>query len=154
MHCWTSLSSLHLPMNSSMPSETNTMFIAIWGWKGFSGVSQWCWVSSMTVREVFAPLQCFQQVFHLLQSWSMFCQSPISEFWDHNLFTLYVECFFLNSMSAVLTLESIHCAGILHGDICLKNILVSDARVTVIDFRHATTKKPRIKNLDSFVTFL
>ena len=58
------------------------------------GVSRRCWVSSMTAREVLAPLRCSIQVFHSLQSRSAFCQSPIGEFRDHNLFTLYAECFF------------------------------------------------------------
>ena len=36
------------------------------------------------------------------------------------------------------TLESIHNAGILHGDIRPENILIDDLGVTIIDFGHAT----------------
>jgi len=55
---------------------------------------------------------------------------PVSDWWvsGHNLFNLNTECFFSNSKSALLTLESIHRAGVLHGDIRPENILVSDAR--------------------------
>jgi len=35
------------------------------------------------------------------------------------------------------TLESIHRAGILHGDIRPENILVSDSGVTIVDFSHS-----------------
>jgi len=42
-----------------------------------------------------------------------------------------------NSRSALSTLESIHRAGILHGDIRWENILVSDSGVTIIDFSHS-----------------
>ena len=53
-------------------------------------------------------------------------------------------------MSAVLTLESIRRAGVLHGDIRLENILVSDAGVTIIDFGHSRLcddKKAKDKEL-------
>jgi len=36
------------------------------------------------------------------------------------------------------TLESIHNAGILHGDIRPENILIDDLGVTIIDFGHGT----------------
>ncbi|KIL58786.1 hypothetical protein M378DRAFT_132107 [Amanita muscaria Koide BX008] len=39
--------------------------------------------------------------------------------------------------SALLTLKSIHRAGILHGDIRLENILMGDSGVTIIDFGHS-----------------
>ncbi|KAM6500022.1 hypothetical protein JOM56_003036 [Amanita muscaria] len=39
--------------------------------------------------------------------------------------------------SALLTLESIHRAGILHGDIRQENILMGDLGVTIIDFGHS-----------------
>jgi len=39
--------------------------------------------------------------------------------------------------SALSTLESIHRAGILHGDIRPENILVSDSGVTIVDFSHS-----------------
>jgi tRNA A-37 threonylcarbamoyl transferase component Bud32 len=58
--------------------------------------------------------------------------------------------FFSNSMSALLTLKSIHRAGILHGDIRQENILVSDAGVTIIDFGHSKLcddKKAKDKEL-------
>jgi serine/threonine protein kinase len=42
-----------------------------------------------------------------------------------------------NSRSALSTLASIHCAGILHGDIRRGNILVSDSGITIIDFSHS-----------------
>lgn len=38
------------------------------------------------------------------------------------------------SNAALSALESIHCAGILHGDIRPDNILVSDSGITIIDF--------------------
>ena len=58
--------------------------------------------------------------------------------------------FFMNSMSALLTLKSIHRAGILHGDIRQENILVSDAGGTIIDFGHSKLcddKKAKDKEL-------
>ena len=57
-------------------------------------------------------------------------------FWTTTYSLCMLNTFFLTSMSAVLTLESIHCAGVLHGDIRLANILVSDAGITIIDFGH------------------
>jgi len=39
--------------------------------------------------------------------------------------------------SALSTLESIHRAGILHGDIRRENILIGDSGVTIIDFGHS-----------------
>ena len=42
-----------------------------------------------------------------------------------------------NSRSALSTLASIHRADILHGDIRLENILVSDSGVTIVDFSHS-----------------
>jgi serine/threonine protein kinase len=41
------------------------------------------------------------------------------------------------SKSALSTLESIHRAGILHGDIRRENILIGDSGVTIIDFGHS-----------------
>jgi len=42
-----------------------------------------------------------------------------------------------NSRLALSTLASIHRMGILHGDICWENILVSSSGVTIIDFSHS-----------------
>ena len=44
---------------------------------------------------------------------------------------------FQTSKSALSTLESIHRAGILHGDIRSDNILIGDSGVTIIDFGHS-----------------
>ena len=41
------------------------------------------------------------------------------------------------SESALSTLQCIHRAGILHGDIRPENILVGDSGVTIIDFGHS-----------------
>lgn len=47
----------------------------------------------------------------------------------------YVLCF---SNAALSVLESIHCAGILHGDIRPENILIGDSGITIIDFGNST----------------
>ena len=41
------------------------------------------------------------------------------------------------SKSALSTLESIHNAGILHGDIRRGNVLIGDFGITIIDFSHS-----------------
>jgi len=41
------------------------------------------------------------------------------------------------SESALSILESIHCAGIFHGDIRPENILLGDSGITIIDFGHS-----------------
>jgi tRNA A-37 threonylcarbamoyl transferase component Bud32 len=52
------------------------------------------------------------------------------------LFNLQVIPFQI-SKSALSTLESIHDAGILHGDIRRENILIGDFGITIIDFAHS-----------------
>jgi serine/threonine protein kinase len=38
---------------------------------------------------------------------------------------------------ALSTLQSIHCAGILQGDIRPENILIGESGITIIDFGHS-----------------
>jgi len=58
-----------------------------------------------------------------------------------------------NSEAALTTLNSIHEAGILHGDIRPANILVSNCGITIIDFSHSfrsddkVTKQKEYKRL-------
>ena len=62
----------------------------------------------------------------------------VSRTWARfNIPTLNPPFFVNNSRSVLSTLVSIHRAGILHGDIRRKNILVSDSGVTIIDFSHS-----------------
>jgi serine/threonine protein kinase len=49
----------------------------------------------------------------------------------------FINGTFQTSESALLTLESIHCAGILHADIRPENILISEFGITIIDFGYA-----------------
>lgn len=59
--------------------------------------------------------------------------------------------------SALSTLECIHRAGILHGDIRHDNILIGDSGITIIDFRiqkNPLIKRPKIENSLTIVIFL
>jgi serine/threonine protein kinase len=51
--------------------------------------------------------------------------------------TSNTDCPLQISKSALSTLESIHRAGILHGDIRRENILIGDSGITIIDFGHS-----------------
>ena len=61
------------------------------------------------------------------------------------------------SKSALSTLESIHNAGILHGDIRCGNILIGDFGITIIDFshsEHSDNRKDKEKELSQLRHFL
>ena len=93
------------------------------------------WVSSTTPKVVLVLLSCFMLVFRS-RSRKGICQRLTGRFLHQDLIDL--QCYpFEISKSALSTLKSIHRVGVLHGDVRETNILISDLRVTIIDFGHS-----------------
>jgi serine/threonine protein kinase len=91
------------------------------------------------------------RVFHLERSHGRLCPYFSGGFLMQNARVRKLIFIIKHSGAALTALQSIHQAGILHGDIRPANILVSDCGgITIIDFGHSSRSNNKMAKMEEF----